>query len=148
MQSISKMFLVLALLTLPATSALAAGKYSRSTTQAGVAAPRGERVAVIPAARQSPAELDTTAVEMLENATADDLTPAQMSALAREVNRLKAVRAKLESDGSLSDRDAEKLYRSTVKSCQKVMTPGDLRPTVRSASVNGRSAELVWQGEE
>jgi hypothetical protein len=139
MSSITRWFLVLTVLMLPATGALAAGKYSRST-EAGVAGPRGERVAVIPAVRQSPAELDMTAVAMLEDATADDLTSAQMGALAREVQRLKAVRAKLESDGALSDHDAEKLYRSTVKSCQKVMTPNDVRAAVGAASVN-RGAE-------
>lgn len=147
MSAITRWFLVLTMVTLPATGALAAGKYSRSTTEAGVAAPRGERVAVVPAARQAPSELDMSAVRMLEEASADDLTRGQMAALAREVDRLKVVRAKLESDGSLSDRDAEKLYRSTVKSCQKVMTPGELRPMVRSASVNGRSAELVWENK-
>ncbi|MDP7114982.1 MAG: hypothetical protein QGH45_23610 [Myxococcota bacterium] len=145
MSAITRWFLVLTVVTLPATGALAAGKLTRSTTEAGVAAARGVRVAVIPAARRAPAELDMTAVQLLEEADADDLTRGQMAALAREVDRLKVVRAKLESDGSLSDRDAEKLYRSTVKSCQKVMTPGEVRPMVRFVSVNGRSAELVWE---
>ncbi len=144
MSAMSRAILVLSILLLPATGAWAAGKYSR-TTEAGVSAPRGERVTVNPAARPSPAELDTTAVTLLEEASADDLTPAQMSALAREVQRLKVVRAKLESDGSFSDRDAEKLYRSTVKSCQKVMTPNSVRIVVGTASVNARSENLPRQ---
>lgn len=142
MRAMTRAILVLSILLLPATGAFAVGKYS-GTTEAGVTGPRGERVAVIPAVRQTPAELDMTAVTMLEEASSDDLTTAQLSALAREVQRLKVVRAKLESDGALSDRDAEKLYRSTVKSCQKVMTPNDVRAAVGTASVNRGSAGRV-----
>ncbi len=136
--------LLLGILIVPSLGASAAGKYSR-TTVAGVEAPPGQSVAVVRPASSSGNELDMTAVEMLEDASADDLTTAQLGALAREVQRMDVMRAKLESDGSFSDRDAEKLYRSTVRSCQKVMTPTEVRAAVGAASVNrgrdGRTRE-------
>lgn len=135
MNAITRWTLTLTILCLPATGALAAGKYT-GTTEPGVGAAAGERIVFAPAASRA-VEVDTTAVDMLRDATAEDLTPAQMVQLAREVKRMDALRAKMESDGDLSDRDAQNLYRNTVKACQKVMTPTEIRPTVRAASVNG-----------
>ncbi len=85
--------------------------------------------------RASPSEIDWTAVEMLRNADAADLNDAQMASLFREVARLRAQEAKVGSDGTISDADRAGLARAAYYSCQKIMTPENVRRTATFSGV-------------
>jgi len=118
--------IIAVLVALPATSALAAKRGRPVATNADGVATAATRAPV------APEDIDTTAVEMLRDAEREDLSLVQLVALQQEVNRLHMMEGKAESDGTLSDRDAARLYRSAVRSCEKIMRPEQVRrPSIR-----------------
>ncbi len=133
MSTLTRALIVLIAVAIPVTTA-SAGKYGRPRVDPGATT-----VATAPPNR-TPAVIDETAVEMLRNADREDLSEGQMKLLEKEVVRLNQLEAKSGSDGEISDRDAQRLYESAVLSCQKIMTPGEVRRTGRSVGTN-RSAE-------
>ena len=118
MSHLTRFLIVLIAVAIPVTSASAA-KYGRPRTSDDATA-RTQRTA---APNRGTQALDTPAVEALRNADREDLNLRQMATLASEVDRLRQMENKAQSDGELSTRDAEKLYETAVRSCQKVMTP-------------------------
>ncbi len=71
----------------------------------------------------APETLDVTNVEALRDADRDDLDAKQLAVLQAEVDRLNMMEERALSDGEMSERDAARLYRATVRSCDKIMDP-------------------------
>lgn len=88
----------------------------------------------------APEDMDTASVDALRDADRDDLDSKQLAVLQSEVDRLNMMEAKAMSDGEMSDRDAARLYRSAVRSCDKIMDPGKSR---QSATRTGPSRGSV-----
>jgi len=120
MSHLTRFLIVLIAVAIPVTSASAA-KYGRPRTSDDATA-RTQRTA---APNRGDKVLDTSAVEALRNAEREDLNLRQMATLASEVDRLRQMENKAEADVLIATPDAEKLYETAVRSCEKVMTPTD-----------------------
>ncbi len=116
----TRILLTLFIVSIPATGAFAAGKPSHVVDKSDKTAAE--------ATKPAPPEecLDMTSVEQLRAASFDDLSPSQLNTLDREVTRMRALRDKYASDGNYSDKDKERVAKQAVRSCQKIMTPGQV----------------------
>lgn len=129
MSTLARFLVVLIAVAIPVTSASAA-KYGRPRV------PMGATTEATATPNRSAEPLDLTAVEMLRTADREDLDERQMKQLESEVGRLHMLQGKAESDGDLSSRDVQRLYESAVRSCQKIMTPGEVKRRTKGSSVN------------
>jgi hypothetical protein len=138
MDILNRTLILVVLVALPATSAWA-GKRGRPV----VVDADGVATTATPAV-VAPVDLDTTAVDMLRDADREDLSLRQLATLQREVSRLNMMEGKAESDGVLSQRDASRLYRSGVRSCEKIMMEDSYRQTSTRLGASSSSSGVIF----
>lgn len=110
-----RLLLATILVSIPASAAFADDDALTEAPQR-----RGEVTRYEPPA---PETLDTANVDALRDADREDLDDKQLALLQAEVDRLNMMEERALSDGEMSERDAARLFRATVRSCDKIMDP-------------------------